>query len=84
MKKAACLLLILTVIFGCKKSNDFRRIPNGTMVKMNSNVRLTGSTAPFVVDSLYQQSDSFMNFYYCTDSHKLQWIIPDNDLIVIH
>jgi len=84
MKKTVYLLLILTAMLGCKKSSDFRRIPNGTMVKMNSNVRLAGSTAPFIVDSLYQQSDSYMNFYYCTDAHKLQWIIPDNDLIIIN
>ena len=50
---------------------------------MDSNVKLPGSAAPFVVDSVYLQSNYDMNFYYCTDAGSKQWIIPDDDLIII-
>jgi hypothetical protein len=74
----------LLCINGCKKSSsDLRRIPNGTKVKMSSDVKLPGSTAPFIVDSLYLQSNYDMNFYYCTDNGKKQWVIPDDDLIIV-
>ncbi|SHM69819.1 hypothetical protein [Mucilaginibacter sp. OK098] len=83
MKWILISTLTLLSIVGCKKSSDLRRIPNGTKVKMDSNVKLRGSTAPFIVDSLYLQSNYDMNFYYCTDAGSKQWIIPDDDLIII-
>lgn len=84
MKWIFISIVALLCVNGCKKSSsDMRRIPNGTKVKMDSNVKLPGSNAPFVVDSLYLQSDYDMNFYYCTDAKTKQWIIPDDDLIII-
>ncbi|MDB5005631.1 MAG: hypothetical protein JWP45_24 [Mucilaginibacter sp.] len=74
----------LFFICACKKStSDLRLLPIGTKVKMDSNVKLAGSTNPFTVDSLYIQSNYNMNFYYCTDANSKQWIIPDDDLIII-
>jgi hypothetical protein len=84
MKWIFISIVALLCINGCKKSStDLRRIPNGTKVKMDSNVKLPGSSAPFTVDSLYLQSSYDMNFYYCTDAGSKQWIIPDDDLIII-
>jgi len=84
MKWIFISVLALLSIAACKKSSsDLRRIPNGTKVKMDSNVKLPGSAAPFVVDSVYLQSNYDMNFYYCTDAGSKQWIIPDDDLIIV-
>ncbi|MDP9076895.1 MAG: hypothetical protein M3O71_05690 [Bacteroidota bacterium] len=77
-------IFALLLLCACKKSSsDLRLLPPGTKVKMDSNVKLPGSTNPFTVDSVYVQSNYDMNFYYCTDAGNKQWIIPDDDLIVI-